>query len=171
MVHLDSYYIAAEGPFGIDVSTLAWHVDSLVIVATWSICGSSTFAIHPLLCLSVWIAGITLEKKVQYANMIFKGRKKVRIYRGDRNGCYLLIHGRNKNINFWCACCRFFSPLGMVPVVALVGLGLFERGFPVVKALVDVLLLCINNSIHIDSFSFHTQECCLGQSYFFSFHC
>ncbi|GJN34209.1 hypothetical protein PR202_gb22853 [Eleusine coracana subsp. coracana] len=25
----------------------------------------------------------------------------------------------------------FFSPLGMVPVVALVGLGLFERGFPV----------------------------------------
>jgi hypothetical protein len=33
-------------------------------------------------------------------------------------------------------CCRFFSPLGMVPVVALAGLGLFERGFPVVKALV-----------------------------------
>ena len=28
--------------------------------------------------------------------------------------------------------CRFFSPLGMAPVVALVGLGLFQRGFPLV---------------------------------------
>jgi hypothetical protein len=28
----------------------------------------------------------------------------------------------------------------MVPVVSLVGLGLFERGFPVVKALVALLL-------------------------------
>lgn len=27
---------------------------------------------------------------------------------------------------------RFFSPLGMAPVVALLGFGLFERGFPVV---------------------------------------
>ncbi|OAY85144.1 Nucleobase-ascorbate transporter 2 [Ananas comosus] len=31
----------------------------------------------------------------------------------------------------WGICSRFFSPLGMVPVVALVGFGLFERGFPV----------------------------------------
>jgi uncharacterized Fe-S cluster-containing radical SAM superfamily enzyme len=30
---------------------------------------------------------------------------------------------------------RFFSPLGMVPVVALVGFGLFDRGFPVVRLL------------------------------------
>lgn len=28
---------------------------------------------------------------------------------------------------------RFFSPLGMAPVVALLGFGLFERGFPVVR--------------------------------------
>jgi hypothetical protein len=27
---------------------------------------------------------------------------------------------------------RFFSPLGMAPVVGLVGLGLFQRGFPAV---------------------------------------
>jgi len=27
---------------------------------------------------------------------------------------------------------RFFSPLGMAPVVGLVGLGLLGRGFPVV---------------------------------------
>jgi xanthine/uracil permease len=32
----------------------------------------------------------------------------------------------------WGICSRFFSPLGMVPVVALVGFGLFDRGFPVV---------------------------------------
>jgi hypothetical protein len=29
---------------------------------------------------------------------------------------------------------------GVLPVVSLVGLGLFERGFPVVKALVALLL-------------------------------
>ncbi|KAG8077996.1 hypothetical protein GUJ93_ZPchr0007g3526 [Zizania palustris] len=33
---------------------------------------------------------------------------------------------------------RFFSPLGMAPVVALLGFGLFERGFPVVGRCVDV---------------------------------
>lgn len=27
---------------------------------------------------------------------------------------------------------RFFSPIGMVPVIALTGFGLFNRGFPVV---------------------------------------
>jgi len=26
----------------------------------------------------------------------------------------------------------FFNPLGMVPIIALVGFGLFDRGFPVV---------------------------------------
>lgn len=31
-----------------------------------------------------------------------------------------------------CLLCRFFSPLGMAPVVGLVGLGLFQRGFPAV---------------------------------------
>ena len=29
---------------------------------------------------------------------------------------------------------RFFSPLGMAPVVGLVGLGLFQRGFPAVSS-------------------------------------
>ncbi|KAI3992711.1 hypothetical protein MKX01_021672 [Papaver californicum] len=33
----------------------------------------------------------------------------------------------------WGLFSRFFSPLGMAPVVGLVGLGLFERGFPVVS--------------------------------------
>ncbi|KAG6778880.1 hypothetical protein POTOM_015229 [Populus tomentosa] len=31
----------------------------------------------------------------------------------------------------WAICSRFFSPIGMVPVIALVGFGLFDRGFPV----------------------------------------
>ncbi|RCV11298.1 hypothetical protein SEVIR_2G180900v4 [Setaria viridis] len=38
----------------------------------------------------------------------------------------------------WAICSRFFSPLGMVPVIALVGLGLFERGFPVVGKCVEI---------------------------------
>ncbi|CAI0475892.1 unnamed protein product [Linum tenue] len=31
----------------------------------------------------------------------------------------------------WAICSRFFSPLGMVPVISLLGFGLFDRGFPV----------------------------------------
>ncbi|XP_062199817.1 nucleobase-ascorbate transporter 2-like isoform X1 [Phragmites australis] len=38
----------------------------------------------------------------------------------------------------WAICSRFFSPLAMVPVVALVGFGLFERGFPVNPQLIQV---------------------------------
>ncbi|XP_078431619.1 nucleobase-ascorbate transporter 2-like [Wolffia australiana] len=38
----------------------------------------------------------------------------------------------------WGLCTRFFSPLGMVPVVALVGFGLFDRGFPVVGSCVEI---------------------------------
>ncbi|GAB2230860.1 hypothetical protein Droror1_Dr00015155 [Drosera rotundifolia] len=30
----------------------------------------------------------------------------------------------------WAICSRFFSPLAMVPVIALAGFGLFDRGFP-----------------------------------------
>ncbi|WVZ93285.1 hypothetical protein U9M48_039280 [Paspalum notatum var. saurae] len=41
----------------------------------------------------------------------------------------------------------FFSPLGMVPVVALAGLGLFERGFPVVKALTSAISLLSHHHI------------------------
>ncbi|EMS45947.1 Nucleobase-ascorbate transporter 2 [Triticum urartu] len=38
----------------------------------------------------------------------------------------------------WGIFSRFFSPLGMAPVVALLGFGLFERGFPVVGRCVEV---------------------------------
>ncbi|EHA8591174.1 putative nucleobase-ascorbate transporter 9 [Cocos nucifera] len=38
----------------------------------------------------------------------------------------------------WGIFSRFFSPLGMVSVVALVGLGLFDRGFPVVGRCVEI---------------------------------
>ncbi|WOL20583.1 hypothetical protein Cni_G29388 [Canna indica] len=38
----------------------------------------------------------------------------------------------------WGFCSRFFSPLGMVPVVSLVGFGLFNRGFPVVGKCVEI---------------------------------
>ncbi|WOK95653.1 hypothetical protein Cni_G04360 [Canna indica] len=38
----------------------------------------------------------------------------------------------------WGIFSRFFSPLGMVPVVALVGFGLFDRGFPVVGQCVEI---------------------------------
>ncbi|XP_077227834.1 nucleobase-ascorbate transporter 2-like [Tasmannia lanceolata] len=38
----------------------------------------------------------------------------------------------------WGICSRFFSPLGMVPVIALVGFGLFDRGFPVVGKCVEI---------------------------------
>lgn len=38
----------------------------------------------------------------------------------------------------WGICSRFFSPLGMVPVISLVGYGLFERGFPQVGKCVEI---------------------------------
>lgn len=38
----------------------------------------------------------------------------------------------------WAICSRFFSPLGMVPVVSLVGFGLLDRGFPVVGRCVEI---------------------------------
>ncbi|KAF3781834.1 Nucleobase-ascorbate transporter 2 [Nymphaea thermarum] len=38
----------------------------------------------------------------------------------------------------WGICSRFFSPLGMVPVISLVGLGLFNRGFPVVGKCAEI---------------------------------
>lgn len=53
---------------------------------------------------------------------------------------YCYNNNTNKNnmqssIIFFFFLFRFFSPLGMVPVVALVGFGLFDRGFPVVPLL------------------------------------
>ncbi|OVA15157.1 Xanthine/uracil/vitamin C permease [Macleaya cordata] len=38
----------------------------------------------------------------------------------------------------WGIFSRFFSPLGMVPVIALVGFGLFDRGFPVAGRCVEI---------------------------------
>ncbi|KAL8468269.1 hypothetical protein ACS0TY_031490 [Phlomoides rotata] len=38
----------------------------------------------------------------------------------------------------WAICSRFFSPLGMVPVISLVGFGLVDRGFPVVGRCVEI---------------------------------
>ncbi|RWW18519.1 hypothetical protein GW17_00017496 [Ensete ventricosum] len=38
----------------------------------------------------------------------------------------------------WGIFTRFFSPLGMAPVIGLVGLGLFERGFPAVGNCVEI---------------------------------
>ncbi|PSS04848.1 Nucleobase-ascorbate transporter like [Actinidia chinensis var. chinensis] len=38
----------------------------------------------------------------------------------------------------WAIFSRFFSPLGMVPVISLVGFGLFDRGFPVVGRCVEI---------------------------------
>ncbi|KAK9091994.1 hypothetical protein Syun_026905 [Stephania yunnanensis] len=38
----------------------------------------------------------------------------------------------------WGLFSRFFSPLGMAPVVGLVGLGLFQRGFPLVGNCVEI---------------------------------
>ncbi|CAL9756088.1 unnamed protein product [Musa acuminata subsp. burmannicoides] len=53
----------------------------------------------------------------------------------------------------WGICSRFFSPLGMVPVVSLVGFGLFDRGFPVVGRCVEIgipmLILFIASSQYL----------------------
>ncbi|XP_077229442.1 nucleobase-ascorbate transporter 1-like [Tasmannia lanceolata] len=50
----------------------------------------------------------------------------------------------------WGIFSRFFSPLGVAPVIALVGLGLFERGFPLVGNCVEIglpmLLMVIGTS-------------------------
>ncbi|KAL1090496.1 hypothetical protein V6Z11_D07G092900 [Gossypium hirsutum] len=53
----------------------------------------------------------------------------------------------------WGLFSRFFSPLGMSPVVALVGLGLFQRGFPLLGNCVEIglpmLLLVIGVSQYL----------------------
>lgn len=46
---------------------------------------------------------------------------------------YYFYKSIKKSLSFY----RFFSPLGMVPVIALVGFGLFDRGFPVVSLLAN----------------------------------
>ncbi|GFY97545.1 Xanthine/uracil permease family protein [Actinidia rufa] len=53
----------------------------------------------------------------------------------------------------WGLFSRFFSPLGMAPVVGLVGFGLFQRGFPAVGNCVEIgipmLLLVIGLSLYL----------------------
>ncbi|MED6155064.1 DUF1279 superfamily [Stylosanthes scabra] len=60
----------------------------------------------------------------------------------------------------WAICSRFFSPLGMAPVIALVGFGLFDRGFPVVGHCVEIgipmLVLFVAFSQYLKSF--HTRQ-------------
>ncbi|GMH05520.1 hypothetical protein Nepgr_007360 [Nepenthes gracilis] len=56
----------------------------------------------------------------------------------------------------WAICSRFFSPLGMAPVIALVGFGLFDRGFPVVGRCVEIgvpmLILFVGLSQYLKHF-------------------
>ncbi|GLT68324.1 hypothetical protein SLA2020_405700 [Shorea laevis] len=58
----------------------------------------------------------------------------------------------------WAICSRFFSPLGMVPVIALAGFGLFDRGFPVLGRCVEIgipmLILFVAFSQYLKSFQF-----------------
>ncbi|CAN6689648.1 unnamed protein product [Malus baccata var. baccata] len=56
----------------------------------------------------------------------------------------------------WAICSRFFSPLGMVPVISLVGFGLFDRGFPLVGKCVEIgipmLILFVAFSQYLKNF-------------------
>ncbi|KAK4493319.1 hypothetical protein RD792_017793 [Penstemon davidsonii] len=56
----------------------------------------------------------------------------------------------------WAICSRFFSPLGMVPVISLVGFGLLDRGFPYVGRCVEIgipmLILFIAFSQYLKQF-------------------
>ncbi|KAK4743419.1 hypothetical protein SAY87_001420 [Trapa incisa] len=60
----------------------------------------------------------------------------------------------------WGLFSRFFSPLGMAPVVGLVGLGLFQRGFPALGNCVEIgipmLVLVIGLS---QACNFYTSSC------------
>uniref|UniRef100_A0A7N0U2C8 Nucleobase-ascorbate transporter 2 n=1 Tax=Kalanchoe fedtschenkoi TaxID=63787 RepID=A0A7N0U2C8_KALFE len=56
----------------------------------------------------------------------------------------------------WGLCSKFFSPIGMVPVISLVGFGLFDRGFPVVGRCVEtgipMLILFVLLSQYLKNF-------------------
>ncbi|KAK1301554.1 Nucleobase-ascorbate transporter 2 [Acorus calamus] len=62
----------------------------------------------------------------------------------------------------WGICSRFFSPLGMVPVVALLGFGLLDRGFPQVGKCVEIgvpmLILFIVLSQYMKHHRYHTRH-------------
>ncbi|KAJ4975456.1 hypothetical protein NE237_000562 [Protea cynaroides] len=57
----------------------------------------------------------------------------------------------------WGLFSRFFSPLGMAPVVGLVGLGLFERGFPAVGDCVEIGLPMLLAVIGLSQYLKHVR--------------
>ncbi|KAL4588962.1 hypothetical protein LXL04_001863 [Taraxacum kok-saghyz] len=57
----------------------------------------------------------------------------------------------------WGLFSRFFSPLGMVPVVGLVGLGLFQRGFPMLGNCVEIGLPMLLLVIGVSQYLKHTK--------------
>ncbi|XP_074308028.1 nucleobase-ascorbate transporter 2 isoform X2 [Silene latifolia] len=60
----------------------------------------------------------------------------------------------------WAISSRFFSPMGMVPVISLVGFGLLDRGFPVVGRCVEIgvpmLILFVVFSQYLKHFQIKT---------------
>ncbi|XP_058070834.1 nucleobase-ascorbate transporter 1 isoform X3 [Magnolia sinica] len=57
----------------------------------------------------------------------------------------------------WGIFSRFFSPLGIAPVIGLVGLGLFERGFPVVGNCVEIGIPALLMVIGFSQFLKHVR--------------
>ncbi|CAH1425787.1 unnamed protein product [Lactuca virosa] len=57
----------------------------------------------------------------------------------------------------WGLFSRFFSPLGMAPVVGLVGLGLFQRGFPMLGNCVEIGLPMLLLVIGVSQYLKHTK--------------
>ncbi|KAG0519847.1 hypothetical protein BDA96_08G021600 [Sorghum bicolor] len=72
------------------------------------------------------------------------------------SSCIQIVLGYSQ---LWGLCCRFFSPLGMVPVVALVGIGLFERGFPVIASCVEIGLPMLVLFVALSQYLKHVQMC------------
>ncbi|KAJ8545421.1 hypothetical protein K7X08_018004 [Anisodus acutangulus] len=58
----------------------------------------------------------------------------------------------------WAICSRFFSPVGMVPVIALAGFGLFDKGFPLAGECVEIgvpmFILFVILSQYLKNFQF-----------------
>ncbi|KAJ0493729.1 putative xanthine/uracil/vitamin C permease [Helianthus annuus] len=57
----------------------------------------------------------------------------------------------------WGLFSRFFSPLGMAPAIGLVGLGLFQRGFPMVGNCVEIGLPMLLLVIGVSQYLKHTK--------------
>ncbi|PUZ51250.1 hypothetical protein GQ55_6G167300 [Panicum hallii var. hallii] len=70
------------------------------------------------------------------------------------SSCIQIILGYSQ---LWGVCSRFFSPLGMVPVIALGGFGLFERGFPVIGKCVEIGLPMLVLFVALSQYLKHVQ--------------